>query len=359
MYMSDNLIRIIELNEITNELISDSNKFYSIRYLIIGNIDESGYKIVLERFRSIEIESHDFNEKKSKAVFGFFDYAIMHYALTLLKNLSYVYDIGEKEMPYNYLLAFQAGASRHIFISGEETKKRNLIKEFELKNVESNLYNDDKKITHFKFTKFESALDFAFKLQNTSLKFGFQRKKSDKLFSNLRTIYLGNVVSSPKDIFNIIWGGDVFQLKFLKEKNVAFLTFINPQSAEMFINYYSKNELSINDKPCRVMKGSVSNINLTNIMEIARGATRCLSVKKSNNEDINKSVNNIIEKVKKEYTLVAVDLNEGEDAIEIECLSIQDCVSIMEMFLENNIPNCDFMRDGCGFFNVFQGMLMC
>ncbi|KAF7701477.1 Negative regulator of differentiation 1 [Cucumispora dikerogammari] len=399
-------ITIIPLENISLRLASNSQDFNKIRCLIVNKIDSSTYKAILDRFKVVELESHRFSSKTSQATFCFFDYALMHYAISLLNDLSqngnydnYEYEIGEKDIPYNYLLAYQAGASRHIFISnpfGESINtlaprnnenKRNFVTEFKLKHLETSQYNEDKKIHHFKFTEFDSALDFAFKLQNTNLKFGFQRKKSEKLFSNLRTIYLGNINCSPKDVLKEIWGGEIFQLKFLKEKNVAFLTFINPQSAEMFLKYYNtstdmedtsinndtpagsesdaenalisnKRELLINNKPCKVMPGNTSNINLNNIMEIARGATRLLKITKNENSTINKSVSETIDKIKREFTLVGIDLNDNEDCIDIECLSIQDAVSIKEMFFNVGVSTCEFVSDICGAFNAFEGMLL-
>lgn len=358
-FVNQKNIEIIDLNSIHEILNKNSDMFYKIRCIIISNIDQMGYKHVLDKFRIVELEAHEFYAEEKVAIFYFFDYAIMYYALEQLKETKFIFQLGTKDLPYNQLLAFQAGASRHIFINQEKTQETDYIKKYNLKNIESNLYNEEKRILHFKFTKFSSALNFAFILQNKNLKFGFQRRKSDKLFSNLRTVYLGNVNTEAAEISEKIWGGDVFLLKLMKEKNVAFVTFINPQSCETFIKYFSQNELIINDKQCKVMKGNVSNIGLNYILEIGRGATRCLKINKSDDEEVNDKINSAIEFIKRNFTVISLELSEDENSIEIECLGVHDSLNIKEYLKQKEINDFEFMRDGCGVFNVFEGMQMC
>ncbi|KAL9558668.1 hypothetical protein MBANPS3_000805, partial [Mucor bainieri] len=53
-----------------------------------------------------------------------------------------------------------------------------------------------------------------------------------------RTIYLGNIHpdTTAEDICNVIRGGILSQIRFLPDKHIAFVTFVDPQAASIFLN---------------------------------------------------------------------------------------------------------------------------
>ena len=68
-----------------------------------------------------------------------------------------------------------------------------------------------------------------------------------------RNIYLGNIHpdTTTEELCNNIRGGVVQQIRHLKDKNIAFVTFVEPQSANTFYNW-AMSGLTINSRRIKV-----------------------------------------------------------------------------------------------------------
>ncbi|RCH86886.1 hypothetical protein CU098_001724, partial [Rhizopus stolonifer] len=91
-----------------------------------------------------------------------------------------------------------------------------------------------------------------------------------------RTIYLGNVVSTitPHDILKYVRHGPVESFRVVPEKSCAFLSFIDPSSAQMFYQEYMSKKFMVKDTELKVGWGKPSTIPHTLKVSIDAGATR-------------------------------------------------------------------------------------
>ncbi|KAI7869309.1 hypothetical protein BDF14DRAFT_1684441, partial [Spinellus fusiger] len=91
-----------------------------------------------------------------------------------------------------------------------------------------------------------------------------------------RTIYLGNVPkeATPADVLNHVKTGTVESFKILPEKNCAFLTFVEPASAQSFYQEHLQRKLSVNTTDLRVGWGKPSSIPTALQAALNLGATR-------------------------------------------------------------------------------------
>lgn len=97
-----------------------------------------------------------------------------------------------------------------------------------------------------------------------------------KYFGSSRTIYLGgiNPEISANDIFNHIRGGAVEALRFVTEKNCAFVDFVNEQAASSFYERLHFKRLNIKGTEVRVGWASPTPLAENVARAIQNGATR-------------------------------------------------------------------------------------
>lgn len=94
--------------------------------------------------------------------------------------------------------------------------------------------------------------------------------------SNLRTLYLGNIPpeATCEDLCNTIRGGILFQIRYLPEKHIAFVTFVSAASAFNVLNQASVNGLVVKGRRLRVGWGKPSTIPPAVVVAVQNGASR-------------------------------------------------------------------------------------
>lgn len=103
-----------------------------------------------------------------------------------------------------------------------------------------------------------------------------------------RTVYLGNLhqESSVEEICNVVRGGLLQSIRFLKERHVCFITFIDPIAAAQFFAMCQLHGLTIHNRRIKVGWGKHSGP-LSNALSLAvsNGASRNIYVGNINNFD--------------------------------------------------------------------------
>ncbi|KAG2202912.1 hypothetical protein INT47_008944 [Mucor saturninus] len=91
-----------------------------------------------------------------------------------------------------------------------------------------------------------------------------------------RTLYLGNIHPDAKteDLCNIIRGGNLVKMKFIQDKHIAFVTFLDAMTAMSVYNYARDTGLVIRGRKLRVGFGKPSSISTHVARAIQQGATR-------------------------------------------------------------------------------------
>lgn len=91
-----------------------------------------------------------------------------------------------------------------------------------------------------------------------------------------RTIFLGNIHpdSTAEDICNVIRGGILSQIRFIPDKHIAFVTFVDPNAASLFLNqalYYS---IAIKSRRLKIGWGKPAALPLNVIYAVQNGGSR-------------------------------------------------------------------------------------
>lgn len=92
-----------------------------------------------------------------------------------------------------------------------------------------------------------------------------------------RTIFLGNLMKNTKveDICNVVRGGILQNIKIIPDKNICFITFIDPSAAAQVYAMSSLHGLTIHKKRCKIGWGKHSGPLPNNIANaVACGASR-------------------------------------------------------------------------------------
>ncbi|EJT97004.1 hypothetical protein DACRYDRAFT_59730 [Dacryopinax primogenitus] len=78
---------------------------------------------------------------------------------------------------------------------------------------------------------------------------------------NMRTVYLGNIHpdTTTEDLCNAVRGGVLQSVRYMKDKHIAFVTFIDPSAALAFFNIASLQGLSVNNRRLKIGWGKSSN----------------------------------------------------------------------------------------------------
>ncbi|KAI9312467.1 hypothetical protein BX666DRAFT_1866067 [Dichotomocladium elegans] len=92
----------------------------------------------------------------------------------------------------------------------------------------------------------------------------------------LRTIYLGNIPAEAtcEDLCNAIRGGILFQIRYLSDKHIAFVTFVDAQSAMNVYNFANVNGLMVKGKRLRVGWGKPTSVPASVAVAVQGGASR-------------------------------------------------------------------------------------
>ncbi|GAN03002.1 conserved hypothetical protein [Mucor ambiguus] len=91
-----------------------------------------------------------------------------------------------------------------------------------------------------------------------------------------RTLYFGNIhpEATYEDLCNIIRGGTLFQIRYFPEKHIAFVTFMDAETAMTVHNHASTTGFVIKGRKARVGWGKPSKIPNTILLAYQNGATR-------------------------------------------------------------------------------------
>ncbi|KAI9356098.1 hypothetical protein BD770DRAFT_109868 [Pilaira anomala] len=94
----------------------------------------------------------------------------------------------------------------------------------------------------------------------------------------IRTIYLGNVNSTmqPHEILNCVRTGMVETYRACPEKSCAFLSFVDPSSAQAFFQEHLTKKLVIRDTEIKIGWGKPNTFSNMLRIQIQGGATRCV-----------------------------------------------------------------------------------
>lgn len=89
-----------------------------------------------------------------------------------------------------------------------------------------------------------------------------------------RTIYLGNLHpdTTAEDICNVVRGGMLSHLKFIPEKHIAFITFVDPMLAEQF--YHTTEYLVIKNRRLKLGWGKPSALTFQELYAVQNGGSR-------------------------------------------------------------------------------------
>lgn len=103
-----------------------------------------------------------------------------------------------------------------------------------------------------------------------------------------RTIYLGNIHpdTTPEDICNAVRGGVLQSIRYMQDKHIAFVTFVDASSAFQFFQSTTFHGLTINNRRVKIGWGKNSGGLPTNIaLAVAGGATRNVYIGNIREED--------------------------------------------------------------------------
>ncbi|KAF1803598.1 hypothetical protein FB192DRAFT_1368833 [Mucor lusitanicus] len=91
-----------------------------------------------------------------------------------------------------------------------------------------------------------------------------------------RTIYLGNIPpdTTAEDLCNVIRGGILSQIRFLPDKHIAFVTFVDPQVASMFMSQALHHCIVIKNRRLKVGWGKPAALPINVIHAVQNGGSR-------------------------------------------------------------------------------------
>ncbi|KAI9482558.1 hypothetical protein BDB00DRAFT_879104 [Zychaea mexicana] len=96
----------------------------------------------------------------------------------------------------------------------------------------------------------------------------------------LRTLYLGSISAEAtcEDLCNVIRGGVLFQIRYMKEKHIAFVTFVDPMSAVNLYNHANTTGLVVKGRRLKVGWGKPTNMHSSIYLAVQNGASRNIYV---------------------------------------------------------------------------------
>lgn len=107
-----------------------------------------------------------------------------------------------------------------------------------------------------------------------------------------RTIYLGNVHKdmNPHDILKCVHSGNIDSFRAVPEKNCAFLTFVEPASAQMFYQEFLTKKLVVGETEIKIGWGKPNTMPHAMKMQIQSGATRNVYLGRLTETDTEESI---------------------------------------------------------------------
>ncbi|KAK4522109.1 uncharacterized protein ATC70_004648 [Mucor velutinosus] len=131
-----------------------------------------------------------------------------------------------------------------------------------------------------------------------------------------RTIYLGNIHpdTTAEDICNVIRGGILSQIRFMPDKHIAFVTFVDPHVASIFLNQALHHCIVIKNRRLKVGWGKPAALPINVIHAVQSGGSR------------NVYVGNIDDTVTEEK--LKHDFSEYEDIELVNTLKEKNCAFV-------------------------------
>lgn len=174
----------------------------------------------------------------------------------------------------------------------------------------------------------------------------------------LRTVYFGGI---PKDYCNLekvceqVVGGLLEQVRVLKEKQSAFITFIRCEDAERFHSVAQADGVFIGGTRVKVGWASERALSMSTIHALQRGATRCVQI---DNLDLKRTVlSSLVSELEDKYGQVESahkrkdnDKLDGGGTVYISFASIKEaCDAVNGLRFDRAFHGCkvSFTRDKC------------
>ncbi|KAI8059918.1 uncharacterized protein B0P05DRAFT_268158 [Gilbertella persicaria] len=103
---------------------------------------------------------------------------------------------------------------------------------------------------------------------------------ADATSSVLRTLYIGNIhpEATCEDICNVLKGGNVLQIKYQKDTQNAFVSFVDEDAAQRVKDFLEKYQITVRGRKLRIGWGKPSTISPRVAFAIKNGATRNLYI---------------------------------------------------------------------------------
>lgn len=150
-----------------------------------------------------------------------------------------------------------------------------------------------------------------------------------------RTVYLGNLHqdSSVEEICNVVRGGLLQSIRFLKERHVCFITFIDPIAAAQFFAMCQLHGLTIHNRRIKVGWGKHSG-----------PLSNALSLAVSNGASRNIYIGNITDFEYYNPMKLREDFSKFGDIEQINCLEEKNCAFINFVNIANAIKAIDGIK---------------
>lgn len=150
-----------------------------------------------------------------------------------------------------------------------------------------------------------------------------------------RTVYLGNLHqdSSVEEICNVVRGGLLQSIRFLKERHICFITFIDPIAAAQFFAMCQLHGLTIHNRRIKVGWGKHSG-----------PLSNALSLAVSNGASRNIYVGNIIDFERFNQAKLREDFSKFGDIEQINYLEEKNCAFINFVNIANAIKAIDGIK---------------
>lgn len=168
-----------------------------------------------------------------------------------------------------------------------------------------------------------------------------------------RTVYLGNLHqdSSVEEICNVVRGGLLQSIRFLKERHVCFITFIDPIAAAQFFAMCQLHGLTIHNRRIKVGWGKHSGL-LSNALSLAvsNGASRNIYVGNINDFDYFNA-----QKLREDFStfgeIEQINYLEAKNCAFINFVNIANAIKAIDgikSFKDYKSLKINFGKDRCG-----------
>lgn len=168
-----------------------------------------------------------------------------------------------------------------------------------------------------------------------------------------RTVYLGNLHqdSSVEEICNVVRGGLLQSIRFLKERHVCFITFIDPIAAAQFFAMCQLHGLTIHNRRIKVGWGKHSGP-LSNALSLAvsNGASRNIYIGNLNNFDFY-NPRKLREDFSKFGDIEQINYLEEKNCAFINFVNIANAIKAIDgikLFPDYKNLKINFGKDRCG-----------